>query len=160
MSRRRRELTHQQVEQGNPLPAEPKARAQEEEVAAELVHSSGIEFEMVTRRVMSISCFVPGRRHPNNNSLPQLKLNLPLLLLPRVASTKRLARSSKPNLARVMHRQEPLPNNLGESQSGNPLLPPKMWHPFPRPPRQPSFMLDGKPFPSTACIRVWEKGEG
>ena len=25
---------------------------------------------------------------------------------------------------------------------------------------QPSFMLDGKPLPSTACVRVWEKGKG
>ena len=24
---------------------------------------------------------------------------------------------------------------------------------------QPSFMLDGKPFPSTASVWVWEKGE-
>ena len=25
---------------------------------------------------------------------------------------------------------------------------------------QPSFMLDGKPLPSSTCVRVWEKGEG
>ena len=88
---------------------------------------------------MSISRFVLGRRHPNNSSLPQLKLNLPLLLLPRVSNAKRLTRSSKPNLARVMHRQKPLPDSLGESRSGNPLLPPRMWHPFPRPPRHGSL---------------------
>ena len=25
---------------------------------------------------------------------------------------------------------------------------------------KPKFLLDGKPFPSTACVRMWEKGEG
>ena len=60
VSRRRRELAHQQVEQGNPPPAEPKVLVQEEEAAAESVHSSGAESEMVTRRVMSISHFMPG----------------------------------------------------------------------------------------------------
>ena len=25
---------------------------------------------------------------------------------------------------------------------------------------KPKFLLDGKPLPSTACVRMWEKGEG
>ena len=75
------------------------------------------------------------RRHPNNSSLPQLKLNLPFLLLPQVANAKGLARSSKPNLVRVTYQQEPLPDRLKESRSGNPLLPPRMWLPLLRPPR-------------------------
>ena len=25
---------------------------------------------------------------------------------------------------------------------------------------KPKFLLDGKPLPSTTCVRVWEKGEG
>ena len=25
---------------------------------------------------------------------------------------------------------------------------------------KPKFLLDGKPLPSTACVRLWEKGEG
>ena len=58
VSRHRRELAYQQVEQGNPPPVEPEAPAQEEEAAAESVHSSGAESEMVIRRVMSISHFV------------------------------------------------------------------------------------------------------
>ena len=60
VSRRRRELVHQQVEQENPPPAEPEAPAQEEEAAAESVHSSGAESEMMTKRVMTISRFVPS----------------------------------------------------------------------------------------------------
>ena len=59
VSRRRRELVHQQVEHGNPPPAEPEAPAQEEKAATESIHSSGAESNMVTRRVMSISRFVP-----------------------------------------------------------------------------------------------------
>ena len=60
VSRRRRELVHQQVEQENPPLAEPEAPTQEEEAVAKSVHSSGAESEMVTRRVMTISRFVPG----------------------------------------------------------------------------------------------------
>ena len=51
---------HQQVEQGNPPPAEPEAPAQEEEAVTESVHSLGAKPEMMTRRVMLISRFVPG----------------------------------------------------------------------------------------------------
>ena len=25
---------------------------------------------------------------------------------------------------------------------------------------KPKFLLDGKPLPSTTCVRMWEKGEG
>ena len=25
---------------------------------------------------------------------------------------------------------------------------------------KPKFLLDGKPLPSTACVRIWEKGNG
>ena len=64
VSRCRRELAHQQVEQGNPPPVEPEAPSQEEEAVAESVHSSGAEFEMVTRRVMSLSYFVLGVQAP------------------------------------------------------------------------------------------------
>ena len=51
---------HQQVEQNNPLSTEPKAPAQEEEATAESVQSSEAEPEMVTKKVMLISRFVPG----------------------------------------------------------------------------------------------------
>ena len=74
-----------------------------------------------------------------NSSLTQLTLNLPLLLLLQVGIVKGLARLSKPNLARVMHRQEPFPGCLEESRSGNLLLPPRIWHPLPRPPRHGSL---------------------
>ena len=127
VSRRRRELAFQQVEQRNPPPEELEALAQEEEAAAKLVHSSGAESEMVTRRVMSISRFMP-------------KFNLLLLLfLPRVVNVRGLAQSSKPNPAQEMHRQEPLPDNLEELLSGNPLLPLRMWRPRPKPPRHGNF---------------------
>ena len=75
-----------------------------------------------------------ARKHLNNNSLPLLKYNLLLLLLPRVVSVRDLARSSKPNPAREMHRQEPLLGHLEELPSGNPFLPLRMWRPHLRPP--------------------------
>ena len=64
VSRQRQELAHQQVKQNNPSPTEPEAPAQEEEAAAESVQSSGVEPEMVTRKVMSISRFVLGAQAP------------------------------------------------------------------------------------------------
>ena len=79
VSRRRRELAHQQVEQGNPPPVEPKAPTQEEE---------------------AVLC--PAPRNLNSSSLPQLKLNLPLLLLLQVTMVKGFVRLNNPNLARVM----------------------------------------------------------
>ena len=101
VSRRRRELAHQQVEQGNPPPVEPKAPTQEEE---------------------AVLCSAP--RNLNSSSLPQLKLNLPLLLLLQVTMVKGFARLNNPNLARVMHRQKPLPGILKELRSENLLLSP------------------------------------
>ena len=82
VSRRRRELAHQQVKQGNPPPVEPKAPAQEEEV---------------------VLC--PAPRNLNSSSLPQLKLNLPLLLLLlQVTMVKGFARLNNPNLDRKSTR--------------------------------------------------------
>ena len=60
VSRRRRELAHQQVEQEAPPQAEPEAPAQAEEAVVELVSSSRTESEMVTRKVMTISRFMLG----------------------------------------------------------------------------------------------------
>ena len=60
VSRHRRELAHQQVEQEAPPQAEPEAPAQAEEAVVELVSFSGIESEMVTKKVMTISRFMPG----------------------------------------------------------------------------------------------------
>ena len=77
VSHRRRELAHQQVEQRNPPPVEPKAPAQEEEAAAESVHSFGAEFEMVTRRVMSISRFVPSVQTPEQQQPPPAQVQSP-----------------------------------------------------------------------------------
>ena len=77
VSSRRRELAHQQVEQNNPPPAEPKAPAQEEEAAAESVQSSGAEPEMVTRKVMSISRFVPGSQAPKQQQPPLTQVQSP-----------------------------------------------------------------------------------
>ena len=77
VSCRCRELAHQQVEQGNPPPAELEAPAQEEEAAVELVHSSGAEFEMVTKRVMSISRFVPDAQTPEQQQPPPAQVQSP-----------------------------------------------------------------------------------
>ena len=77
VSRRRRELAHQQVEQGNPPPAKPEAPAQKEETAPESVHSSGAESEMVTKRVMSISRFVPGAQTSEQQQRPPAQAQSP-----------------------------------------------------------------------------------
>ena len=77
VSRRRRELAFQQVEQRNPPPEELEAPAQEEEAAVELVHSSGVESEMVTRRVMSISRFVPNAQAPEQQQPPLAQVQSP-----------------------------------------------------------------------------------
>ena len=69
VSRRRRELAHQQVEQEAPPQAEPEAPAQAEEAVVELVSSSGTESEMVTRKVMTISRFMPGAQ-PSEQQQP------------------------------------------------------------------------------------------
>ena len=77
VSRRRQELAHQQVKQNNPSPTEPEAPAQEEEAAAESVQSSRAEPEMVTRKVMSISCFVPDVQAPEQQQPPPTQVQFP-----------------------------------------------------------------------------------
>ena len=89
VSRRRRELAHQQVKQGNPPPAEPKAPVQEEEAAIESVHSSGAKSEMVTRRVMSISRFVPGAQTSEQQQPPPAQAQSPSPLPPPSHQHKR-----------------------------------------------------------------------
>ena len=77
VSRRRRELAHQQVEQGNSPAAELEAPAQEEEATTKSVHSSGAESKMVTKKDMSISRFVPGAQTSEQQQPPPAQAQSP-----------------------------------------------------------------------------------
>ena len=95
VSRHHRELAHQQVEQGNPPRVELEALAQEEEAAAESVHSSGVESKMVTRRVMSISRFVPGAQTSEQQQPPLAQAQSPPLLPPPPSCHRKRPRTVK-----------------------------------------------------------------
>ena len=161
VSRHRRELVYQQVEQGNPPPAELKAPAQEEEATAESVHSSGAEFEMVIKRVMSISHFVPDVQAPEQQQPPPAQVQSPPPSPPPNRQRKRprtveqaqpgsgdVPTRTPPRQSRGITIREPTPTaqNVASSSQTS-----RAW--------QPSFVLDGKPLPSSVCVRVWEKCE-
>ena len=162
VSRRRRELAHQQVEQEAPPQAEPEAPAQAEEAVVELVSSSRTESEMVTRKVMTISRFIPGTQ-PSEQQQP-----------PPSSSLNSPSSSSKPHSKKATYDKANLTwlRRCADKNSSQSFGGITIWEPTSRaalnvastsqaaPVWQPSFMLDGKPLPSTASVWVWEKGEG
>ena len=127
-----------------------------------MVHSSRAESEMVTRRVMSISHFVPSAQAPEQQQPPPAQVQSPPPSPPPSHQRKRphtveqaqlgsrdIPIRTPPRQSRGITIREPTPaaqNVASSSQTSS------AW--------QPSFILDGKPFPSFVCVQVWEKGEG
>ncbi|XP_050264223.1 uncharacterized protein LOC126708473 [Quercus robur] len=120
---------------------------------------------MVSRKVMSIERFVPGARQPNQPPPSQGRGQVPQ---PPPSSQAGRARkkqkvtdqpSTGPGDATVQTPPRPTggivihepPTEAGTGGASSSQVAPA-W--------KPKFLLDGKPLPSTACVRMWEKGEG
>ena len=130
VSQRRREQGQELVQQEAPLqlkvevepeaPFKPEAPIQVKEATVEFVSSLENESDMVTRKVMTISRFVPvpDPPHSSKNHKVRVKL-LPLLLLLLLlpAFGKCSVRPNSLRLARVTHQPEPLPSHQGTLSS-------------------------------------------
>jgi len=108
---------------------------------------------MVSRRVMTIDRFVPGARQPTQPPPP--------------SQTGRARKKQKvtdqpstgPGDAAVQtppHPTEGIVIREPQTQVGPGVASSSQAAPA----WKPKFLLDGKPLPSTACVRIWEKGEG
>ena len=114
---------------------------------------------------MTIERFVPGARQPNQPSPSQGRGPVPQ---PPPSSQTGWARkkqkvtdqpSTGPGDAAVQTPPRPTggivirepPTEAGTGVASSSQVAPA-W--------EPKFLLDGKPLPSTACVRMWEKGEG
>ena len=91
---------------------------------------------------MTINWFVPGARQPNQPPPSQGRGQVPQ---PPPSSQAGRARKKQ----KVTVREPPTQAGMGVASSSQ-VAP--AW--------KPKFLLDGKPLPSTACVRMWEKGEG
>ena len=111
---------------------------------------------------MSISRFMPGTQTPEQQLPPPTQVQSPPPPPPPNRQCKRprtneqaqpgsgdVPARTPPRQSRGITIREPTPatQNVASSSQTSPA-----W--------QPSFMLDGKPPTSSACVRVWEKGEG
>ena len=171
-SRRLRELAHEPIQQEKqaqeqPIPETPAAVPQQQAIEAaallaEAIRSSG---EMVSRKVMSIERFVPGARQPNQPPPSQGRGQLPQPPSPSQAGRAKkkqkvtdqpstvpgdAAVQTPPRPAGSIVIREPQTEAGTGGASSSQVAP--AW--------KPKFILDGKPLPSTACVRMWDKGEG
>ncbi|XP_050266570.1 uncharacterized protein LOC126710237 [Quercus robur] len=171
-SRRLREIAHEAIQQGDqaqgqPIPENPAAVPQQQvtEAAALLAKAIQPSGRMVSRKVMSIERFVLGARQPNQPPPSQGRGQVPQ---PPPSSQAGHARKKqkvtdqpstgpgdatvqtppRPTGGIVIH-ESPTEACTGDASSSQ-VAP--VW--------KPKFLLDGKPLPSTACVRMWEKGEG
>ena len=120
---------------------------------------------MVSRTVMTIERFLLGARQPTqpppSQGRSQVPLPLPSSQAGRARKKQRVADqpSSQPGDAAaqtpprptggIVIRDQPTPVVPGAASSSQAA---QAW--------KPKFLLDGKPLPLTACVRMWEKGEG
>ncbi|KAK9999238.1 hypothetical protein SO802_018841 [Lithocarpus litseifolius] len=156
VSRRRRELIHVPVQTETPVHQEDPAN---QEVFAETTEHGQ---EMVARRTLSVSRFMPGAQQ----SVAQpgtLAQQTPTPPAPPVRARKRqrAAEQEPIDTGDVPVRtppRSPAGTEIREhvAQTGLQVASSSRAAPA----WCPSFILDGKPFPSTASVRVWDKGEG
>ena len=130
VSQRCREQAHEPVQQEAPLqlevgvepeaPFEPEAPIQVKEATVEFISSLENKSDMVTRKVMTISRFVPVPDLPHSSKNHKVKVKLlPLLLLLLLlpAFGKGSVRPNSLRPARVTHQPEPLPSHQGTLSS-------------------------------------------
>jgi len=171
-SRRLRELAHapvQQEEQAQeqPIPENPAAVPHQQAIEAAALLSEAVRSsrEMVSRKVMTIDRFVPGARQPTQPLPSQGRGQLPQPQSPSQAGRAKkkqkvtdqpsnvpgdVAAPTPPRPAGSIVIREPQTEAGTGGASSSRVAP--AW--------EPKILLDGKPLPSTVCIRMWDKGEG
>ena len=172
VSRRLREIAHEAIQQEDkvqeqPNPENPAAEPQQQVIEAAALLAEAIQpgGRMVSRKVMTTDRFVPGARQPNQPPPSQGRGQVPQ---PPPSSQARRAHkkqkvtdqpSTGPRDAAVQTPPQPTggivirepPTQAGMGVASSSQVAPA-W--------KPKFLLDSKPLPSTACVRMWEKGEG
>jgi len=170
-SRRIREIAHEAVQQDQaqeqPIPENPAAVNQQQviEAAALLARAVQPKKKMVSRKVLSVERFVPGARQSNQPPPLQGRGQVPQPSPPTQAGRARKKQkvtdqpSTCPGEAAaqtpprptggIVIREPPTEAGTGGASSSQAA-----------PAWEPKILLDGKPLPSTACIRMWDKGEG
>ena len=172
VSRRLRELAHEAIQQEAPVqeqaqPENPVAEA--EHPALEATSLSAIDThlgkDMVARTVMTIDRFVPDARQPTQPPPSQGRSQVPppppSSQAGRAWKKQRVADQPSTGLGDVAVQTPPLQTggiviHKPQTQVGPGVASSSQAAPA----WKPKFLLDGKPLPSTACVQMWEKGEG
>ena len=171
-SRRLREIAHEAIQQEGqvqeqPIPENPAAVPQQQviEAAALLAEAIQPRGRMVSRKVMSIERFVPSTRQSNqpppSESRGQAPQPSPSTQAGRARKKQKVtdqpstgpgdaAAQTPPRPTGGIVIREP-PTEAGTGGASSSQVAPA-W--------EPKILLDGKPLPSTACLRMWDKGEG
>ena len=178
MSRHLRELAHKPVQEEVPVqeptqpedPVKPEAPVEEaEHLVVDVTDLSNTEpfldEDMVTQKTMTIDLFVPGARQamqqPPSQSQTQAPPSPPPPQTERLWKRQRIAEQTTTGPRDAVVRTPPRPTGgivIHELQTqvgpgvASSSQATQAW--------KPKFLLDGKPLPSTACVRMWEKGEG
>ena len=155
-------LVQEQAQPENPV-VEPEHLALEATVMSTADTNPGEN--MVARKVMTIDRFVPGARQPSQPPPSQGRGQVPPPPPPsqarRAQKKQRVANQPSTGPGDSAVQTPPRPTGgivIHEPQtqvdpgvaSSSQITP--AW--------KPKFLLDGKPLPSTACVQMWEKGEG
>ena len=172
VSRRLRERAHEAIQQGDqaqeqPQPEDPPAEHQQQVIDAANLLAEAIQpgARMVARRVLTLDRFVPGARPTNQPPPTQGRGPVPQPPPPSQSGRARKKQkateqhSTAPGDAVVQTPPRPAggivirepPTEAGTGGASSSQVAPA-W--------EPKFLLDGKPLPSTASIRMWDKGEG
>ena len=122
---------------------------------------------MVTRKTLTVSCFIPGASQAVQQQPPQGRVPAPLAHpLPPPPSGRTRKRqwvadlsSTSPREVQVQTPHQPSrgvtiwepPAQVGTNVALS-SRPAQLW--------QPTFELDGTPLPASASVQAWEKGEG
>ena len=171
-SRRLREIAHEAIQQEDqvqqqPDPENPATVPQQQVIEAAALLAKAIQpgGRMVSRKVMTIDRFVPGARQPNqpppSQGRGQVSHPPPSSQAGRAKKKQKVTDqpSTGPGDSAVHTPPQPAGGIVirePETQAGAGVASFSQVAPA----WKPKFLLDGKPLPSTACVRMWEKGEG
>ena len=172
VSRRLRELAHEAIQQEGPV----QEQAQLENLATEpeqpAIEATALSAEdtqpggnMVSRKVMTIDRFVPGARQPNqpppSQGWSQVPQPPPSSQAGRARKKQKVTDQPSTGPGDAVVQTPPQPTGaivIHESQTQ--VGPGVASSSQTAPAWKPKFLLDNKPLPSIACVRLWEKGEG
>ena len=121
--------------------------------------------DMVTRKTMTIDRFVPDARQvgqpPPSQSQTQAPPPPPPPQAGQVWKRQKVADQLPTGSGDAMTQTPPRPTGGIVIQEPQTQVGPGIAS-FSQaaPAWKPKFLLDGKPLPSTACVRMWKKGEG